>query len=184
MKRWIPVLLFLLLPAVHADTAQLKRGSHVFKNYCSGCHALRYMRDERLAHDLGLTRADGRTDFTHVSMPETDARRWFGKVPPDLSLTARVRGTAWLAAYLKGFYPDFCRPFGANNRLLPMAAMPNVFAPMEHQAGLDDTIQDVVIFLEYVAEPVRLIRYRMGIGVIVFLCVLGLLLYPCRRSFE
>lgn len=185
MMRWILVFFFLFqASSVLADNASLKRGAHVFNNYCSGCHALRYLRDTRLVHDLSLNAADGHMDFTQVSMPITDARRWFGKVPPDLSLTARVRGTSWLVAYLKGFYPDSCRPFGVNNRLFPMVAMPNVLAPMGDQAALDDTVQDVVAFLEYVAEPARLVRYRMGVGVMIFLCVLGGLVYSCKRYFE
>ncbi|HBI21516.1 MAG TPA: hypothetical protein DDY37_02855, partial [Legionella sp.] len=98
MKRWVLVIFFLLLSCAHADRAQLKRGAYVFKNYCSGCHALRYMREARMTHDLGLTPGDDGMDFTHISMPAADARRWFGRMPPDLSLTARVRGTAWLAA--------------------------------------------------------------------------------------
>ncbi|HBI21079.1 MAG TPA: cytochrome c1, partial [Legionella sp.] len=82
------------------------------------------------------------------------------------------------------FYPDASRPFGANNRLFPSVAMPNVFAPMAHDGALDGTVQDVVYFLEYVAEPARLIRYRIGIGVIFFLCIVGCLLYQCKRPFE
>ena len=184
MKRWVLVLFFLLLSCAHADRAQLKRGADVFKNYCSGCHALQYMREARLAYDLGLSSPEDGMDFTHISMPASDARRWFGRMPPDLSLTARVRGRAWLTAYLKGFYPDASRPFGTNNQLLPWVGMPNVFAPMAHQGALDGTVEEVVSFLEYVAEPARLIRYRMGICVIFFLCVVACLLYQCKRSFE
>ena len=177
MKRLISVLFFLILQSVHADTTSLKRGAQVFMNHCSGCHTIKYMRDDRLSHDLRLTKADGPMHFMRISMPKRDARRWFGRVPPDLSLTATVRGTVWLTAYLKGFYPDSHRPFGANNRLLPKAGMPNVFAPMD-QAALDGDVQDVVSFLEYVSDPSRLARYRFGTVVILFFsCLAGLFFF-------
>jgi cytochrome c1 len=53
------------LPSVptdrHNNTA-LKRGAVTFMNYCSGCHALRYMRYNRMAQDLGMTDFDGKVD--------------------------------------------------------------------------------------------------------------------------
>ncbi len=194
MNRLIPVLFFLLCQGVHGNTSTLKRGAHVFMNACSGCHTLKYMRDDRLAHDLGFTKADEPLHFMRNSMPKRDAIRWFGRVPPDLSLTASVRGTTWLTAYLTGFYPDANRPFGANNRWLPMTAMPNVFAPMADQVALgvmsqstlDGDVRDVVSFLEYVSEPTRGVRYRQGVRMMIFLGAFGglFLLFNKRPPFK
>ncbi|MDE2449392.1 MAG: cytochrome c1, partial [Gammaproteobacteria bacterium] len=64
-------------------------------------------------------------------MSESDAEKWFGKAPPDLSLMARARGTDYLYQYLKTFYVDSDRATGANNLALPQSAMPDIVAPLE-----------------------------------------------------
>lgn len=130
------------------DKASLQRGAKLYMNYCSGCHSLKYLRYSQLAKGLGLMTFSGEIDkpllqnnliFTkaaigdpiHINMPAGSAREWFGKVPPDLSLVARVRGANWLYTYLKSFYQDDSKPFGANNLLFPDVAMPNVLAPLQ-----------------------------------------------------
>src|SRR5580658_807405 len=100
------------------NTESLQRGARFFMNYCSGCHSLKYLRYNRLGKDLGLLTFDGELDeglltnnliFTtahtvdpiKISMSKADAKQWFGVVPPDLSLTARQRGTDWIFTFLK-----------------------------------------------------------------------------------
>ena len=44
----------------HADTdimdrASLQNGAKLFMNYCSGCHAISFMRYNRIGSDLGLS---------------------------------------------------------------------------------------------------------------------------------
>ena len=153
-----------------ADQLAIQRGANFFTNYCSGCHSLRYMRSQS-------------NHLTTISMPETDATQWFGRMPPDLSLTARERGPAWVYSYLTSFYADPTRPFGANNRLIPDVAMPNVLAPLKDQNQLKADLHDVVSFLDYVAEPTRLIRYRTGAMVMVFLAILGWLIYRLKSLY-
>ncbi len=207
------------------DKAKLQRGARLFMNYCSGCHSLRYMRYNRMAKDLGLTTFDGEIDnnllinnliFTtakvhdpiQISMPESDGRQWFGRMPPDLSLSAREHGENWLYTYLKSFYADSNRPFGANNLLVPDVAMPNVLAPLvgkviaKHERGtvtpaelvvveagemteqqFDSALQDVVTFLVYVGEPVKLIRYQMGLMVLLFFGVMIILSYQLKKLY-
>ena len=85
------------------DQASLQRGAALYMNYCSGCHALKYVRYSRIANDLGLTeeQVQDALNFTgakfseqiHVAMSPEDAQEWFGQVPPDLSLVSRVRGS-------------------------------------------------------------------------------------------
>lgn len=210
------------------DEAKVQRGARVFMNYCSGCHSLRFMRYNRMAADLGLTTFTGEVDrdllvnnliFTSAkiqdpienSMPPEDARQWFGRLPPDLSLAARQHGTSWLYTYLKSFYVDKTRPFGANNRLVPDVSMPNVLAPLQGKVifqslpddskeGLsgnlllvkqgemseqefDSTVQDLVTFLSYVAEPVQLIRFRIGVVVILFLGLFLIIAYQLKGLY-
>lgn len=206
-----------------SDKEALQRGAQLYMNYCSGCHSLRYMRYNRMAKDLGLTTFDGQIDhdllhnnlvFTQakihdpiqISMPETDARQWFGRVPPDLSLTAHERSPSWIYTYLKSFYADPKRPFHANNLLVPDVAMPNILAPLSgitlvrnlHTGNpslvliengemtaqqFDHAVRDLVTFLSYVAEPVKTTRISMGLKVLPFLFLLLMVVYLLKRAY-
>ena len=61
-----------------------------------------------------------------TAMPDDGASKWFGGVPPDLSLVARSKGTDWIYTYLRSFYTDDSRIFGVNNTVLVNASMPHV----------------------------------------------------------
>ena len=89
------------------DQVSLQRGAQIFVNNCLSCHSAAVMQ----AH-----------------MNPADAKKWFGTVPPDLTLIARSRGNDYIYAYLRGFYKDPTRPTGWNNTVLPNAAMPHVLA--------------------------------------------------------
>jgi len=124
-----------------SNTASLQRGAKYFVNYCMGCHSAQYVRYNRLGDDLGLNEAQlenylmpggGKISDTMVSaMPAADSEKWFGRTPPDLSLEARSRGPDWIYSYLKSFYVDDRSATGANNTVLPNAAMPNVLWEMQ-----------------------------------------------------
>lgn len=119
------------------DKASLQRGAQLYMNYCSGCHSLKYLRYSRMAEDLGLTEDEvmNNLNFTgakfgeqiQVSMKHDDGTAWFGKMPPDLSLTTRTKlgESDWIYTYLKSFYLDETRPLGWNNQLFPDVSMPN-----------------------------------------------------------
>ena len=64
-------------------------------------------------------------DLMHVALTKKDARKWFGAVPPDLSVIARARGADWLYGFLRGFYRDPARPLGWNNTVYESVGMPN-----------------------------------------------------------
>jgi ubiquinol-cytochrome c reductase cytochrome c1 subunit len=70
--------------------------------------------------------ADKPQQTMEIAMPAADAKRWFGRSPPDLSLVARSRGPDWIYNYLTTFYLDDSMPWGVNNLVLPNAAMPHV----------------------------------------------------------
>ena len=118
-----------------SDQASLQRGAALFFNYCSGCHGIKYMRYARIAEDLDLSEEQLMSnlvftgaksgDLVKSAMPAGSAA-WFGAAPPDLSLTARARGSDWIYSYLKAFYVDPSRPLGWNNTVFPAASMPNV----------------------------------------------------------
>jgi ubiquinol-cytochrome c reductase cytochrome c1 subunit len=124
-----------------SNTASLQRGARNFFSYCAGCHSLKYVRYSRLAADLRIStdqlRADllpaGATpaDYVKASLAPADAVAWFGKVPPDLSLIARSRGTDHIYQFLKTFYADPSSPTRSNNLALSNAAMPAVLSELE-----------------------------------------------------
>ncbi len=161
MLRGILLLLCSSLQVFALDTVQ--RGERVFTSYCAGCHTLRYTSSL----------------LQKNSLLDEDARQWFGRMPPDLSLIARERGARWLYDYLTGFYEDKTRPFGTNNHVVPDVGMPNVLASLD-KGTLKQVAHDVVGFLVEVAEPHRSLRYRIGFFVMVFLAVFGLLIYRLK----
>lgn len=141
-----------------ADTgnaASVQRGAANFMNYCSGCHSLRFLRYNRLATDMEIPEdllqenlmftSDKSGDHILSAMPSEEALKWFGQAPPDLSLTARARGSDWIYSFLKTFYVDDQKATGVNNLQLPGASMPHVLGGLEgfkqvaHDDGHGDT---------------------------------------------
>jgi ubiquinol-cytochrome c reductase cytochrome c1 subunit len=120
----------------------LQRGARNFMAYCSGCHSLKFVRYSRVAQDLKisdelrdqlLVKPGAKfTDYITSSMPEKDAAEWFGKAPPDLSLTARSRSPDWIFNFLTTFYADAAsQQTGVNNLQLPGTAMPHVLSSLQ-----------------------------------------------------
>lgn len=162
--------------------------------------------NKNLLNNLVFTQA-ALYDPIQIAMPPEDAKQWFGIIPPDLSLSARERGAHWLYRYLKNFYIDNSRPFGVNNLLVPNAAMPNALEPLMGQQVLvmnneshsdslllikqgemlpgdfDIALKDLVTFLVYVGEPAKLVRYHLGIFVILFLAILLIAAYSLKKVY-
>ena len=178
------------------DTASLQNGAKLFMNYCSGCHAISFMRYNRIGKDLGLSDdlvkkslmfAGNKTgEAITTAMPEDAAASWFGGVPPDLSLVARSKGTDWIYTYLRGFYDDESRIFGVNNKVLVNASMPDALWSLKEsqsEAEFDNSVRDITNFLDYVGEPAKLIRLRLGKWVLLFLGVLFVLTYLLKKEY-
>jgi len=179
-----------------SDTASLQNGAKLFMNYCSGCHAIGFMRYNRIAQDLNLSDSlvaehlmfagekPGETITT--AMPKEGAAKWFGGTPPDLSLVARSKGTDWIYTYLRGFYEDDSKVFGVNNKVLESASMPDVLWSLKEEkpeAEFNQDVRDITNFLDYVGEPAKLIRTSLGIWVLLFLSVLLILTYLLKKEY-
>lgn len=179
-----------------ADQAALRDGAQTFVNYCMGCHSAQFQRYERVADDLGLSHEQALDtliltgaklgDPMLSSLPPAQAKLWFGAAPPDLTLVARVRGDDWLYGYLRGFYADSSRPWGVNNRVLPDVAMPNVLEPL--QAGLpavqfDLKVKNLVAFLAYSANPIKVQSQRVGAYVLLYLLVFLGFAFLLKREY-
>ena len=82
------------------SNASLQNGAKIFVNYCLGCHSAVSLRYNRL-RDIGLSDQQIKDnlilgdqkvgDLMTISMSPKDAKAWFGKVPPDLSVEASAR---------------------------------------------------------------------------------------------
>ncbi|WKE66068.1 cytochrome c1 [Gallaecimonas kandeliae] len=206
------------------DKASLQRGARMFMNYCFGCHQMQYQRYVRTADDLGIPHdlMEQNLIFTgakigdHMknAMPAEKAAVWFGKVPPDLTLVARVRGPDWIYTYLRSFYVDESRPWGVNNEVFKDVGMPHVLQELqgvprktyetrlvdgeekEVYAGIkadgtgelsaeeyDKAVLDLVNFLVYTGEPMRLEAESIGWKVLVFLAIFFVIAYFLKKEY-
>jgi ubiquinol-cytochrome c reductase cytochrome c1 subunit len=134
-----------------------------------------------------------------TSLDPKDADIWFGKAPPDLSLEIRSRGINWVYSFLRGFYRDDSRPLGVNNIIYPNVGMPHILVSLQglqdpiyneegHVIGVkpatgmteqqvqkfDNQIKDLVSFLDYVSEPHKNERLKIGKFALLFLTVFSL----------
>jgi len=188
-------------------------------NYCLGCHSAKYVRYNRVAADLGISEAqlidnlmftgERPHDTMRIGIDPDQAKRWFGVVPPDLSLIARARGTDYLYTFLRSFYADPAKATGVNNIVLPGTAMPHVLSSLQgvqtaqfsegeypqwesfelvepgqlSPEAYDDFVRDTVNFLEYVGEPAKAKRQALGVWVILFLLVFTGFAYLLKKEY-
>jgi ubiquinol-cytochrome c reductase cytochrome b subunit len=129
-----------MTPDLH-DKASLQRGAKYFVNYCMGCHSAKFSRYGRVADDLDIPHdlmmdnlvftGQRIGELMEVGMTKEQSRKWFGAVPPDLTLVARARSPEWLYTYLRNFYADESRPLGVNNRVFANVGMPHVLIGLQ-----------------------------------------------------
>ena len=194
------------------DKASLQRGAHTFVNYCLSCHGASLMRYNRMAKDLGLTddrvtenlmfATDKIGDTMQIAMRAEDAKRWFGVVPPDLSVIARARGTDWLYTYLRTFYLDESRPMGTNNLAFKDVGMPHVLWEQQGYQAIDEyghlsveqegaltprqydmMSRDLVNFLAYISEPSKLQRLALGKWVLLYLAIFFVIALALKKAY-
>ena len=147
-----------------------------------------------------------------IAMTTDDAKIYFGTKVPDLSVIARARGADWLYTYLRTFHTDDSRPFGVNNTTFKDVGMPHVLWELEgmkklvnademHEhpgtapkfetvsegkmsaAEYDNAMRDLTAFMVYMGEPAKLVRYDIGLYVLLFLVLLLLVAYPMKKEF-
>ncbi len=191
------------------DVKSLQRGARNFMNYCAGCHSAKYVRFNSIADDLELTdelmienlmfNAEKTYETIQNNMSADDSARWFGQMPPDMSLMARAKTTDYIYNYLKAFYVDPDSPTGVDNQVLSGTSMPHVLWELQgFQTGVfsedkngtpvfehfeplmagsmspgefDSFVRDTVNFLEFISEPVRSTRRALGVWVLIFLSI-------------
>ncbi len=148
-------------------------------------------------------------DTMSSSMDKAAAVTAFGVAPPDLSVISRFRGVDWLYTYLRGFYRDETRPSGWNNVAFDKVAMPHVLAELQGEQVLqvekhgehenwklvlskpgtmtpvqyDGMVADLVNYLDFMGEPTKAKRMKMGIYVLLFLAVFFVLAVALKNEF-
>jgi len=203
------------------DTASLQRGAGLFINYCLSCHSAAFMRYNRMSEDLQIPKevvednmmftADRIGGLMKTAMPAEDAKTWFGKAPPDLSLIARSRGPEWIYTYMRSFYLDDSSPSGWNNVLFEKVAMPHVLYNLQgarhaifkkddhgvevfdhyemvkpgslNEDEFDASVRDLTNFMVYLAEPARMVRYKLGVYVLIFLSIFFVFAYLLKKEY-
>ena len=125
------------------DRASLQRGARTYINYCMGCHSLGYQRYQRTANDLGVPEelmmehmvfdpSAQIGSLMNSAMSVSNAKQWFGSVPPDLTMYTMLKGGPdYLYTYMRVFYQDDTRPLGVNNLLYENVGMPHALVELQ-----------------------------------------------------
>jgi len=149
-------------------------------------------------------------DVMRNAMDSEDSLDWFGAPAPDLTMTARRHGPDWVYTFLNGFYKDENQQFGVNNLVISGVSMPHVLQELQglpeairedvdgqqrivglelNEAGMMSPAEyrrftrDITNFMDYIAEPVKAERQRLGVYVIGFLLILLVLTYLLKKEF-
>jgi len=192
------------------DLGALQNGAKLFVNYCLNCHSAAFMRYNRLK-DIGLTEQQIKDNllFTTTKVGDTmkaaidpaQAKEWFGKNPPDLTLMARSRsghggtGADYLYTYLRTYHRDASKPTGWNNLAYPNVGKehghkvqifkgwkqtkPGTMTPLEY----DQAIGDLVGYMQWMAEPAQNTRVRIGVWVLIFLSLFTFVAWRLNAAY-
>lgn len=151
-------MVLLISPYNYANTP----GQKAFINYCAPCHSLAYKNPPLKS-----------------AMRVEDASRWFGLMPPDLSLVTLKYSKAWISQYLLGFYDDPNHHFGRNNTLLPNVQMPDILG---QEPNKEMIAKDIADYLDLVAMPEKPIRQKLGILVLLACIVVIILTWLLKKN--
>ena len=148
-----------------------------------------------------LFTAEKTGELMDINMDSTEAKKWFGANPPNLTVTARSRGKDWIYSYLRTFYVDESRELGWNNLVYPNAAMPHVLWELQGVQNLEDNklkltksvllsaeeydqfVLDTTNYMVFMSEPAKLVRHKIGYYVIGFLLILLILVINLKKEF-
>src|SRR5215203_3039353 len=180
------------------DRAQLQRGFKVYREVCQSCHSTRLLAFRNLSQPGGPEFSDAQVKalaaeykikdgpneqgemFERPGRP-ADIMPWVfpneqaaaaangGKAPPDLSVMAESR------TYERGFpwfITDVFTQFQAQGTDYLVALL----------NGYEEPPPDVTAYLMWAAEPHLEARKRIGFNVMLFLIVLGTLVYLTKKK--
>ncbi|MFN3814325.1 MAG: cytochrome c1 [Aquificaceae bacterium] len=160
------------------DVKYAKEGKELFEQNCTACHSVRYdavypsaiqanpnLKSLQEKYGRVLPREVYESSFnTELSQ----LKESFGKIPPDLSTIYLSRGKEYLFNFI--LEPQ---------KVLPGTTMPPVMT------GRPEETAKIVAYLGSVSKPSpaeKIKRGIMGIGVIAYLIIMGLVLWVWRES--
>lgn len=193
------------------DPRSIQRGAKAFANYCLVCHALDYMQHDPFAKRAGITpnrMPDKNKQWWFGAVPpnltlitRVHSADWlytylhsFYKDP------SRPTGSNNLLQPNVNMPDPFVALQGEQQLVVKSHALyqeNNLFSSKEHYYTIlelirqgsmapdqfDLMINDLVNFLVYAGEPKRFTRENMGIGVLIFLAILFILLFPLKKLY-
>jgi ubiquinol-cytochrome c reductase cytochrome c1 subunit len=184
------------------DKASLRRGAHTFINYCLSCHSAKHMRYERIAKDLGIGNdimrknmmftTDKIGSLMKATMPAADAAEWFGVAPPDLTLATHFRSPDWIYTYLRSYKDKkiMVRKKDKDGKKIMVEGSIKVFDRFEiampgtmSEKDFNAAMRDLTNFMVYLGDPSRLVRYKIGAGVMIFLFIFLFVAYLLKKNF-
>jgi ubiquinol-cytochrome c reductase cytochrome c1 subunit len=166
------------------------------------------LTEQQIKDNLILTGAKVGDTMTNA-MSKKDALAAFGAPPPDLSVISRSRGVDWLYTYLRGFYRDEARATGWNNVAFDKVGMPHVLYEFQGEQILqvekhgehetrklvlskpgkmtpveyDGMVADLVNYLDFMGEPIKATRMKLGVFVLLFRGVFFVVAYQLKKEF-
>lgn len=187
------------------DVASIKRGAKFFATNCLSCHTMVYLKYDKIAKEAGITydkmpvnvkswpygvtppdlslEADIRGPawiYTYLHSFYQDAKR------PTGVNNLLVPNTAM---------PNIVGPYQGEQVKLE-APVTNMFGTYHwfdtlkqtkggtmSAAQFDESMRDVVNFLDYAAEPFKADQQRLGIWVLAFIAFLGVLFYFLKKEY-
>lgn len=193
-------------PLEHAgisfDNETMRKGLTVFTDVCMGCHSAKYVTYRGLMDykEIGLSREEvdelrgdkSLMEGLKTELAPEDAKEFYGKVPPDLSVMANARhgGGDYIYSLMIGYAqdPEGKIAEGNYNEHFPggRIAMPDPMAWIGHdpadEADLKEQARAVSSFLAFIADPHQLERKRIGVWVMGFLVLLTIVLYLLKKE--
>ncbi len=183
------------LADIDIDTSAetVKRGSKVAIERCNLCHGFKYIKYRNLL-EIGYTQAEvdvlrgsqGMGTPLMAKMPDTAAKRFFGRSAPDLSLMAKARknGGRYIYTLLTTYHE--VSETKIDNHLFPGIKMPDplgyAIQEKEEEKQLREAkAHDVSAFLVWAADPRAEERRSLGVWVIGYLIILTIMLRIIKK---
>jgi ubiquinol-cytochrome c reductase cytochrome c1 subunit len=195
------------------DKAAMQRGARTFVNYCLSCHSAAYSRFNRVGEDLGIPddlvrenlifTTDVNGDKTNTVPPDLSliARSrgvdWLynylrGFYVDDTRVGLGVNngvfqnvGMPHVLAELQGLqqpkYKSVTDSHGNESEIIVDFEI--IKAGSMTKSEYDNTIHDLVAFLDYLAEPYKQTRKNVGTGVLIFLFAFLILAYLLKKEY-
>lgn len=190
-----------------SDIESIKRGAKFFANTCMVCHTMVYLRNNQLAQEAGITidkmPINVKTWPYGVTPPdlsnETDVRGvdWIYTYLHSFYQDASRPTGANNLLVPNTAMPNIVAPYQGNQVLLQTKPKNGIlyndlewysYLDLVKQGSMtpeqyDATINDLVNFLAYAAEPYKQDQHRIGWWVLCFLAVLFVFMYALKTEY-